>query len=300
MTTAVLQRPGDRRIDRTAEMQAEDAAVMADAVRGASSIFYWGMRLLPTPRRRAMYALWAFCHELDEIASEPSPTRQRELLAGWRREIAELFDGRPRRPHTRALAGAVKLCGLNRNDFMAIIEGKSLDAEIDMRAPSLIELDVHCAQVSVAIGRLAIQIHGTPSLIGDRVASEIGRALRLTCILHDLAADAARQRLYLPRDVLRAHGIDDIDPATVLSHPALPQVCDVLARRAERHYADAAALIASLRRHNLRGVLMVVVCYRALLDQLIARGWSRLDQPVRVPAWRKIMLLLRCGLLGRC
>lgn len=283
----------------TAEIQAADAAALAAAVRATSRLFFWSMRLLARSRRRAMYALFTFCHEIDAIAAEPSSARRTELLAGWRREIVDLFEDRPQRPQTRALAHAVRLCGLPRDDFLAVIQGRALDYEVDVRAPSLIELDVHCAQVAVSIGKLAARIHGMPALLGDRVGAEIGRAFRLTSILHDLADDAARGRLYLPRDVLRAHGIYETDPKTVLGDPALPEVCAVLARRAERHYADAMALIATLPHHNLRGVLVIVAYYRTLLAALTARGWIRLDRRVRVPPWRKAQLLLRWGIMGR-
>jgi phytoene/squalene synthetase len=43
-------------------------------------------------------------------------------------------------------------------------------------------------------------------LSGERVAAELGRALQLTNILRDLAEDAKRHRLYLPRELLHAHG----------------------------------------------------------------------------------------------
>jgi phytoene synthase len=304
MTTIVWQRAQTAPDSRPADTPEADDAANTRLVRAAGGLFFWTMRLLPAPRRRAMYALYGFWHALDSIAGDaasvpPPAARPGQTLADWRYEIAQLFDGRPQLPVTRALAGAVRYCGLRRNDFMAAIDGKTADAGTDMRAPSLVELDVHCAQVAVAVGLLAVRILGISSPVGDRAAAELGRALRLTAILNDLAADAARQRLYLPRDLLRAFGIFETDPQTVLSDPALPQVCDVVARRAERHFADAAALMATLPRRNLRAVTVMLACYRALLRKLVARGWQRLDRPVRVSRWHQAALALRYGLLGR-
>lgn len=300
MATVVWQRAQPAAERRPVETPETDAAANARLVRAAGGLFFWTMRLLPTPRRRAMHALYGFWRALDRIAEgAPSPARREQLLADWRYEIAQLFDGRPQLPETRALAGAVRYCGLRRNDFMAAIDGKTADAGTDVRAPSLVELDVHCAQVAVAIGLLAVRILGIDSPVGDRAAAELGRALRLTGILFDLTADAARERLYLPRDLLRAYGIFETDPQTVLNDPALPQVCEAMARRAERHFADAAALIATLPKRNLRATTIMLACYRALLRKLIARGWHRLDQPVRVPAWQQAAIALRYLVLGR-
>ena len=297
MTTAVWQRAHRAADRRPADTAATDAATNTKLVQITGGLFCWTMRLLPAPRRRAMYALYGFWHAIDSIAGEP-PARRDQQLADWRYEIAQLYDGRPQHPVTRALADAVRYCGLRRNDFMAAIDGKTVEAATDIRAPSLVELDVHCAQVAVAVGRLVVRILGIDSPAGDRAAAELGRALRLTGILNDLAADAARQRLYLPRDLLRAYGIFETDPQTVLSDPALPQVCDALARRAERHFADAAALLKALPRRNLRATTTMLACYRALLRKLVARGWRRLDQPVRVSVWRQAALAVRHGLLG--
>ena len=36
--------------------------------RAAGSSFYWGMRILPEDRRDAMFAIYAFCRAVDDIA----------------------------------------------------------------------------------------------------------------------------------------------------------------------------------------------------------------------------------------
>jgi squalene synthase HpnD len=300
MTTVVWQRVQTAPEPRPIDTAAADAAANARLVRATGGLFFWTMRLLPAPRRRAMYALYGFWHAIDSVTDDtPTPAQRDQERADWRYEIGQLFDGRPQQPATRALAGAVRYCGLRRNDFMAVIDGKTVDCGTAIKAPSLVELDVHCAQMAVAVGLLAVRILGVTTPVGDRAATELGRALRLTSILNDLAADAARQRLYLPRDLLRACGIFETDPQTVLSDPALPEVCDAIARRADRHFADAAALIATLPRRNLRAVAVMLACYRAQLHKLMARGWQRLDHKVRVPVWRQVAITLRYGLFGR-
>jgi presqualene diphosphate synthase len=114
-----------------------------------------------------------------------------------------------------------------------------------------------------------------------------------------VAEDAKRHRLYLPRELLHAHGIFATMPSWVLAQRALPDVCRDLAVLAERHYAAAAEAIAACPRSTMRPAAVMLGMYRALLHELLARGWQRLDEPVRIPFSRKLALLLRHGLTGR-
>ena len=269
--------------------------------RGAvADSFFWPMQLLPAQRREAMYALYAFCSEVDDIADgEASRSLKEILLLNWRSEIAHLYAGRPRNTVTLGLNKAIHLYGLRCDDFLAIIDGAEMDARTDIRAPSLAQLDRYCECAAVAVGRLSVRIFGEESPAGERVAAELDRALQLINILRDLAEDAKRQRLYLPSELLHAHGIFATIPSWVLAQPALPLVCRELATLAERHYAAAAEAIAECPRWTMRPAAVMLGTYRGLLHELLAGGWRRLDQPIRMPAWRNLALVIRHGLTGR-
>jgi phytoene synthase len=283
----------------TATRHIEHDAISA-RVRAAGSSFFWATQLLPYHRREAMYAIYAFCREVDDIADgEASRALKEKLLSDWRTEISLMYAGQPRHVITRALSHAVCAYGLRCEDFMAVIDGMEMDARADIRAPSLIELDLYCERVAVAVGRLSVRIFGENTPAGERVAAELGRALQLTNILRDLVEAAGRNRLYLPRELLHAHGIFSITPSWVLAQPALPDVCRDLAMLAEEHYEAAAYAITACPRGRMRPAAVMFGVYRALLHALIARGWKHLDEPVRIPAWRKLALVLRHGLAGR-
>ena len=221
--------------------------------RAAGSSFFWTMPLLARQRREAMCALYAFCREVGDIADgEASRSLKQILLSNWRSEIADLFAGRPRHDVTRGLSEAIHLYGLRCDDFLAIIDGTEMDARRDIRAPDFAELDGYCEHVAVAVGRISVRIFGEETPIGERVAAELGRALQLTSILYDLAEDAGRHRLYLPRELLHKHGILATTPNWVLAQPALPDVSRDLAMLAERHFAAAAEAIAACPRRTMR------------------------------------------------
>jgi presqualene diphosphate synthase len=277
---------------------ADDAAkAVARRVRATGSSFLWAMRLLPAPRRSAMHALYAFCGEIDDIADgEASPLLKQAFLLDWRTEIARLYAGRPSHVVTRALSEPVRAYNLRSEDFIAIIDGVDMDTRADIQAPSFAELDLYCARVAVAINLIAVRIFGVETAAGERVAVHLGRGVQLTNILRDVSADARRNRLYLPRDLLLAHGVEATDPHSVLVNPALPSVCRDVAMLAEKHYAAATQAMAACPRHSMRPAALMLGNYRALLQELLASGWRCLEQPVRVAAWRKAALLVRHGL----
>jgi phytoene synthase len=200
---------------------------------------------------------------------------------------------------TLGLNDAIRLYGLRCEDFLTIIDGVETDGRADIRAPSLGQLDHHCERRAVAVSRLSMRIFGEETPAGERVAAEFGRAVQLTYILHNLAEDAKRHRLYLPRELLHAHGIFATTPSWVLAQPALPEVCHDLALLAERHYVAATEAIAACSRRTMRPAAVLHGLHRALLEELLARGWRRLDEPVRIPDWRKLALVIRHGLTGR-
>jgi phytoene synthase len=297
LETPISRRP---RLNAATDLPGHKDNAIALRPRAAGSSFFWAMQLLPYQRREAMYALYAFCREVDDIADGAAPRSLKDvLLSDWRSEIALLYAGRPQHVITRALSEAVHLYGLQCSDFLAIIDGMEMDARADIRAPSLDDLDLYCERVAVAVGRLSVRIFGEETPAGKRVAAELGRALQLTDILRDLAEDARRRRLYLPRELLHAHGIFATMPSWVLAQPALPDVCRDLALLAEQHYAAAAEAIAACSRWTMRPAAVMLGIYYALLHELLARGWRRLDEPIRTPAWRSLALVIRHGLTGR-
>lgn len=284
---------------RTDSLAGEAALEHVRAVTAASgSSFYWGMRILPRPRRDAMYAIYAFCREVDDIADGPE-TQARKLvrLDEWRAEIGRLFAGMPESPPARALLGPVRAFGLKRADFLAVIDGVEMDARQVMRAPSMAELEQYCARVAGAVGLLSIRAFGDGSPHARSCALALGQALQFTNILRDLHEDAERGRLYLPRELLLAHGIAATDPQTVLRHPALPAVCADIAAVARERFEEAAAAIAHCDRRALKPAMIMMMIYRRILDRLVRRGWQRLDEPVEVARPEKIWIAFRYGIL---
>jgi presqualene diphosphate synthase len=267
-------------------------------VEAAGTSFYWAMRLLPRDRRNGMYAVYAFCREVDDIADGERPVERKiAALAAWRGEIEALFAGHPRHLVAQALVDPVARYQLRREDFLAVIDGMEMDAREAIRAPDLATLDLYCARVACAVGHLSVHIFGDPSDAAHRVAESLGRALQLTNILRDLDEDAGRGRLYLPREILDRHGIRGADPAQILRHPALPAVCRQLAAVAEEHFRQGIDAMAGCSRRAMRPAAVMAAIYRATLAELVRAGWSDFSGRVSLPKALKLWLVLRHGLI---
>ena len=275
--------------------QADLDAVEA-IVRSAGTSFYHGMRVLPPDRRHAMYAIYAFCRIVDDIADEQGTLEQkRSGLVTWRDNIAALYQGRTEGPVTRVLAAAIQRFQLRADDFIAVIDGMQTDAEVVVLAPDMATLDLYCDRVASAVGRLSVRAFGDASPAADDVAYALGRALQLTNILRDIKEDAERGRIYLPGEYLRDAGVP-ADPVAMLTAPGLSSACNRLAALAHRYFRDAHDAMDRCDPTAMKPARLMGATYDAILSALEKRGWKHLEKPVGLPRWKKLWLVCRYGL----
>jgi len=279
---------------------------VADPVRHAEAIvrrsgtsFYWAIRFLPQKKRDAMYGVYAFCREVDDIVDEPGEHGEKCLQLGlWRGEIERLYGGNPRYPVARALVEPIERFGLDKLDFRAMIDGMEMDAGARMRIADMDELYIYCDRVACTVGRLSTRIFGLPDDVCLRLAAAQGLALQLTNILRDVHEDAARDRLYLPLDLLSAHGIMETENLdAVLADAALPRVCKTLGDIAERKFVEARALTKQCDQHSVRPAVMMLEVYHRILVKLMLGGWRDVSVRVGLSRPTKLWIALRYGLI---
>ncbi|HUY69393.1 MAG TPA: presqualene diphosphate synthase HpnD, partial [Alphaproteobacteria bacterium] len=262
---------------------------MADVkarVNAAHSSFHAGMAILPKTRREAMYAVYAFCREVDDIADDGGSKETRaEGLQQWRARIADLFRGRPGDSITLALEPAIARFGLVEADFQAIIDGMAMDADKTISAPDLSTLDLYCDRVAGAVGRIAVRIFGDDSAEAMKAAHHLGRAFQMTNILRDLAEDAERERLYLPEEFLATHGIAARAAKDVLRDPNLADACRDLAAVARRHFALADKAMRACKPQAMRPARVMRGYYGAIFERLVASDWRDPAARVHLPIW---------------
>jgi len=263
----------------------------------SGSSFYAAMRILPREQREAMFQIYSFCRQVDDIADSDGPRPERlAALQQWRDDIDALYQGRPPARLVDYVA-SVKKFDLKREDFLAVVDGMEMDVPQDIRAPDLATLDLYCDRVASAVGRLSVRVFGLPADDGILLAHHLGRALQLTNILRDIDEDATLGRLYLPREGLLEAGITGNDPRQVAADPRVPNVCAPLVARAREHFEKSDEIMARHPRRVVRAPRIMSKYYGAILQLLIARGFSAPRAPVRVSKVTRLAIVFRYALI---
>ncbi len=262
------------------------------------SSFYLAMRLMPKAPREAMFAIYAFNRAVDDIADEGDMTARERLsrLDGWRAVIEGIYGGAQ---SPAALVAATARYRLRREDFLAVIEGVTMDASGASFAPDFATLDHYCDCVASAVGRLSIRVFGMDEEPGFQLAHHLGRALQFTNILRDLAEDADAGRLYLPREILDEAGIEERQPLQVIGHPHIDAACRSFANLAGRHFREADLILRAGTRGMLQSPRLMSAVYRRLLDKMELAGWHPPQTPMRVGRGPLLLLALRYGIAMR-
>jgi len=265
-----------------------------ETVKRSGTSFAAGMRILSEPRRNAMYAIYAFCREVDDIADEGGTDEQKRAgLQSWRAEIDRLYEGNPTYPTGFALLQPIKDFDLSKEEFILMIEGMEMDANGPVVAPSVEELFRYTRRVAGAVGMLSMPTFGAPKgESADRFALSLGDALQLTNILRDVGEDAKIGRLYLPRELLEKHGCP-LTPDTILEAPGLPAVAEELGDIATEKFAMAREALKELDWRTLRPALLMMGVYEAYLKKLKARGWDKTGEPLSISKLEKMVISAR-------
>ena len=143
-------------------MKVDDQIEVKKIVKKSGSSFFWGMNVLDSERKRAMFSIYAFCRTVDDIADEIKNKKLKiEKLRSWKKKINNIFESKKLKSSVeKELKIAVDKFQLDRLDFFAIIDGMMMDAKSDIKFPPKKNLELYCDRVAVAVGYLSIRIFG--------------------------------------------------------------------------------------------------------------------------------------------
>jgi phytoene synthase len=219
----------------------------------------------PAARREALFALYAFNLEIAktaEVVSEPMLGQLR--LQWWREALDEIYNKRPQRHEvSRPLAAAVRAHGLTRRHFEDLIDARAFDLE--QQAPeSLAKLEDYAQATSAGLVLLALEILGVKDEASRAAGRQIGIAWALTGLLRAVPFHARHQRLYLPRDLCAAAGLDPQQLFALRAPPGSSEVIGQVAARARAHLAEARALKPRVAKAALPALLPATLVARYL------------------------------------
>ena len=175
------------------------------------------------------------------------------------------------------------------------IDGVESDLE-PVTFATFAELYPYCYRVASTVGLACVRIWGLrPGATfgdADEPAEAAGIAFQLTNILRDLGEDLARGRVYLPADELARAGCPPGSWHDPRSAACLGRLIQAQVERA-RDYFRRSAPLAHLLSDEGHGIFQVMSgLYRQLLDEVARAGGGVVERRVRIPKWRKGLILL--------
>jgi 15-cis-phytoene synthase len=268
---------------------ANDFRFCRDVTRQSASSFYYALRLLPPVRRKALYAVYAFCRAVDDAVDEAEAGAASQLVAEWRAELERCYQGTPLHPVTVALAVSLEQFPVPRSALCAVIDGVEMDL-LKSRYATFAELELYCRRVASAVGLASIEIFGYTNPAARDYAVDVGLALQLTNILRDLSEDAERDRIYLPAEDLVAFGIPEEDLLRGVYNRRFCQLMEFECERARRYYASAATKLPAEDAASLRPAEVMRRTYSQVLDRIVAERYFVFGRRLGLSRTRKVAL----------
>lgn len=304
------------------ELSQEDRRACQQFIAVHSKSFYLSSLLLPRARRHEAWALYAFCRQADDSVdgvnpgdgSVPmsAPTETAAMLAQvtmLRQRLQQVYAGKPGEGPAHAIDRAfftvAARTGLPQAVPQLLLTGMEMDA-LDTRYATYEQLLGYCFNVAATVGLMMTYVMGyvVPDSRRTEVllrACDLGVGMQLSNIARDVGEDARRDRVYLPDDLLAAHGLSReavLQAGRSGAPPTQPlrAVVRELLARAEAHYQAAALGIPMLPPPARLAIRSAALIYSGIGSRLAAQGYDSLTRRAYVPTGAKLGLVLRAAM----
>ncbi len=295
-----------------AQIELNNEALLRNAYRYATAItaqysksFYFASAFLPSPKRQAVRALYAFCRTVDDIVDVGIEGKDpRQALHAWR-QIVQHPPMELQEPVALAWVDTLTRFTIPRQYALQLIDGVTQDLE-HQRYRTFDQLATYCYSVASTVGLMSMHIIGYESQEAFPYAIKLGVALQLTNILRDVGDDYRNGRLYLPIEELEAFGLDESDIFVGQVTDRWRQFMRFQILRTRQLYAEAFPGIRFLNREGRLAIGVALDIYRAILDKIEANDYdvfrrrahlSAREKAIRLPAmyWKINLLRARNG-----
>ncbi|MBL0940563.1 MAG: phytoene/squalene synthase family protein [Gemmatimonadaceae bacterium] len=279
-----------------------DAAYCARVTREHARTFALASRLLPPHKRRAAYALYAFCRVADDLVDRAGSQETEVLraqLAEYRGQLSLALDGHPSGSIFREISWVSATFGVSPAPLFEVLDGVSQDLHSAGYA-NWQELAAYCEGVASSVGEMCTYVFGVPAgavMRGKAIqyARTLGTAMQLTNILRDVGEDAARGRVYLPADELAHFGLSASDvlrqDVAITRTPAWQQFMVFQVNRARALYEAAMPGIALLSPDAQRCAVACATGYAAILTAIEQQQYDTISRRARAGAFTRLGIL---------
>lgn len=254
-----------------------------------SASFYKAFKILPQAKRRAIFAIYAFCRLADDCVDVE---KSEEGLSRLLDDLNAFHHGdTPNTPIFRALRDVFDHFQMSIEPFYHMIEGQKMD--LNFKAiESLEDLDHYCYHVASTVGLMILPIIATQNahLLGP-VAVDLGIAMQYTNILRDVGEDFRNKRIYLPKALLMAYSVD----LNALKKPSSDFIAlwESLAIIAEQKYKRFMTHANHFDKDSQVAVKRSALFYKSILNAVRKNRYDCLNTRVRVSSLSKVILSIK-------
>ena len=258
------------------------------------SSFYWGMKILDSKKRNAMFAIYAFCKKVDSIADSREINKKKiSKIKKLRKEINEIFKNNLNNNFNKTLKYYIDVHKLKKKYFLDIIKGVEMDINNIMICPNKKIFNLYCYRVAGAVGLISLQIFGDYNKKTKSFGLYLAKALQITNILRDINQDKTMGRMYIPKEILNKAGIKSKKIIFILKNKKFPEACKNLAKIADLNFNLADKQLKFCSKKKLKSAVIMMDTYKLLLNKLKQKGWVNLKEKVTLTKFEKLFLFIK-------
>ena len=284
-------------------------SVCRSVTRSAAKNFYYAFLVLPTAKRQALCAVYAYMRRCDDIADDfkvPADER-RQRLEAWLDALHRAESGHPTDdPVLLALTDTQRRFKIPAELLDQLASGTGMDIQDNGAAADQLQvlyrtfgdLRQYCYRVASVVGLVCIRIFGYTDPLAESLAENLGLAFQLTNIIRDVQEDATMGRIYLPAEDLDRFKIAPSE----FRQPEIPERLRWLlaaeSDRAREYYGAARDLIVLIDEDSQPALWVLVTIYRRLLDKISEGKYDVFGKKISLTVREKIIILGK-GLVKR-
>jgi len=261
--------------------------------------FYYSFFSLPAEKRKALYAIYALCRFLDDVADEsPGRLEASEALLKWTTEIINMYQGTPSHPLTVGLKPYIEWYSIPQKYFLDLIKGVEMDLTKN-RYHTFDELHRYCYKVASVVGLICAEVFGYQNAVTLGYAVDLGIALQLTNILRDIKADAANGRIYLPLEDLKRFGYAEEDLFSSRYNQAFVEMMRFETARTWSYYKRAEETLPREDRKAMVAAEIMRAIYSTLLRKIEDSNYNVFSAPPQLSKPYKLYIAFKTWIGNR-
>ena len=262
--------------------------------------FYYAFITLPSKKRKAICAIYAFSRLCDDIADEHSPLKYKvDELNNLRAQLKDSYAGKPKGQVFYALADCSSQFKIPIEYFEDIIEGVEIDLK-KTRYQDFTELKSYCYKVASVVGLICINVFVYTRLEAKEYAINLGLAMQLTNIIRDIKEDAELGRIYIPLDELSYFGYSEEELIKGLETEAFYKLMSFQAKRAREYFAKGYLLMPLLPIRSRACPAILAGIYSALLDKIEREKFKVFHTRISLNLTKKLLIMIGLWIQSLC